>query len=273
MEPENAKNLSEPKKKHLKIVATDARKKSFESMKLSKRQRVMDFGCGAGYDLNNLSELVDIDGEVWGVDQDPIMIKNAILNNSKSNVRFLKSNSQKLNFPSEYFHAVRAANVFPFLDYPAQTLNELIRVTQKGGLIVTLDMDWKTLSINSAHPSIEEEIKIAAAQHMSKNMLTKGKIYDLFQKSELEDAKIEILPYCTDNIEDFNETFFKAFSKLNHKKELIAKHDMDIFTKGLYDKASQGQFFATICQVLITAKKPAHLSQPSPNKPKKVKQE
>jgi ubiquinone/menaquinone biosynthesis C-methylase UbiE len=272
MEPKNSKHLSDPAKHELKVITSDALKKSFEVLRLRKRQRVMDFGCGNGYDLSYLSKLVDIDGEVWGVDQDPIMIKNAILNNSKSNVRFLKSSSQKLNFPNDYFHAVRASNVFPFLDYPAQTLKELIRVTQKGGVIVSLDMDWQTLSINSNHPAIEEEIKVAASKHMSKNMLTKGKIYDLFQKSELEDAKIEVLTICINNIEDFNETFFKNFTKINQKKELIAKHDMNIFTKGLYEKSKNGDFFVTICQALISAKKPAlqtHLNKST--QPKRIK--
>lgn len=272
MESENAKDLSGPAKKHLKMIANDARKKSFEALNLGKRQRVMDFGCGGGHDLSDLSDLVDIDGEVWGVDQDPIMIKNAILNNSKSNVRFLKSSSDKLNFPDQYFHAVRAANVLPFLDYPAKTLQELIRVTQKGGIIVTLDMDWKTLSINSNHPTIEEEIKIAAAQHMSKNNLTKSKIYDLFQKSELENTNIKVLSFCTEDIEVFNNIFYNNFSKINDKKELIARHDMNIFTKSLYEKAKKGEFFATICQILISARKPAHhVLRTQQNKPGRIK--
>ena len=232
-----------------------AKEKSFHKMKLQKGHTVMDFGSGEGKDLNQLSSLVEQHGEVWAVDHDPLMIKQSIINNTKSNVRFLKSSSERLNFRDNFFSSIRAQNVFEHLENISETTNELIRVLREDGELVILSFDWSSVKINTNFPIVFNEILEHSLPTFSPNKLTSTELLDQLKTTQLKEINMESFSISDTNLELFNQLFFNQITRSGIVKEKIAKYDIQLFLKDLIEKSKQGDFLFTIDLFLIHGKK------------------
>lgn len=232
-----------------------AKEKSFQKMKLQKGHTVMDFGSGEGRDLNQLSVLVEQHGEVWAVDHDPLMIKQSIINNTKSNVRFLKSSSGRLNFPNDFFSSIRSQNVFEHLENINDTTNELIRVLREEGELVILSFDWSSIKINTNFPIIFNEILEHSLHTFSPNKLTSTELIGQLKTTQLKKISIEKFSISDTSLELFNQLFFNQITRSGIVKEKLAKYDIQLFLKDLIEKSKQDDFLFSIDLFLIHGKK------------------
>lgn len=95
-----------------------------------KNEIILEVGCGEGTKLNMISSK---DKSSYGIDLSPIAIK--IAKRTYPHHNFQVGNIENLPFLDNYFDFVYSAYVFEHTIHPEQIINEMIRVTKKGGYI------------------------------------------------------------------------------------------------------------------------------------------
>jgi ubiquinone/menaquinone biosynthesis C-methylase UbiE len=101
---------------------------------LPRGSRVLDIGCGTGF---NVRQLAERGFEVSGVEPSGSMRENAQKENPGA--RIIDGDAESLPFPDASFDAVLMIEVIRYLADPARALAEAARVLRPGGLaIVTI---------------------------------------------------------------------------------------------------------------------------------------
>lgn len=108
---------------------------SFVRRFVSKRDRILDLGCGTGLSTFMLRQFV---GEVSGVDISPIFIRTAMEKRQAPNVKFICADILNLPFLDESYDVVSSFLLIEHIYDVPLALSEMVRVTKKGGLIIIL---------------------------------------------------------------------------------------------------------------------------------------
>ncbi len=105
-----------------------------------RRIKVLDVGCGPGILTVAIAPLVD---EVVALDLTPEMIAQAKKRSDRlglKNVRFEVGRAEELPFSDGYFDVVVTRLMLHHLLSPTSAIEEMARVTRKGGLLVVADI-------------------------------------------------------------------------------------------------------------------------------------
>lgn len=115
-----------------------------------KVKKILDVGCGTG---NFSIKLAKMGYEVVGIDISEEMLKEARMKaeNEGFDIKFYKMDIYDLDFSNESFDAVFSMAAFEFIQKPEKAIDELFRVTKKGGEIlvgiINKDSKWGELYI------------------------------------------------------------------------------------------------------------------------------
>lgn len=92
--------------------------------------RILDAGCGTGWNLQDLSDL----GETYGVDLSPL----AVITTRRRGGRVVQGNLLRLPYASSSFDAVTSFDVLyhAWIEDDLQAVRELARVVRPGGLLL-----------------------------------------------------------------------------------------------------------------------------------------
>jgi ubiquinone/menaquinone biosynthesis C-methylase UbiE len=117
--------------------------KELQILDLKPNMRVLDAGCGTGAVTRRMA-LKLFPGEGCGVDVDPLFIDEAKKSASKEgikNVRFELGNIDNLKYENGTFDLSFCRLVLMHVSSPVKTIEELRRVTKKGGIVAASDVD------------------------------------------------------------------------------------------------------------------------------------
>ena len=94
-------------------------------------KRLLDVGCGPGYATVRFLEKAD---EVYGIDYDPALIKEAKGHNKK--IHWTVGKGEKLPYKTGFFDVVIMSDVLEHVENERRSLDEVHRVLRKGGTLV-----------------------------------------------------------------------------------------------------------------------------------------
>lgn len=114
-----------------------AKGRSLAMLEVAPGHRVLDAGCGTGADAIELAARVHPGGVVVGVDSSALAIEATRRNAAgRRELRCLRAAATALPFPDGWFDSARADRVIQHVPDPAVAIQELVRVTRPGGIVV-----------------------------------------------------------------------------------------------------------------------------------------
>jgi len=111
--------------------------------RLRPGMKVLDAGCGFGYAMRTWGRFCMPGGELVGLDRDPKLLAQAVRFCRKEGLaraaRFVTGDIYKMPFEENNFDLALAHVVFCHLAEPEKALDEMIRVTRRGGCVAVFD--------------------------------------------------------------------------------------------------------------------------------------
>ena len=139
-----------------------------EALAPSPGERIADVGCGPGFYVRELAEVVGSGGLVAGVDVSQAMLDVAAGRAAGvSNVAFHQGDATAVPLPDAGFDAALSVQVLEYVEDATAGLRELRRVVRPGGRVVVWDIDWGTVSWHSQDPARMERVLSAWDAHLA----------------------------------------------------------------------------------------------------------
>lgn len=229
---------------------------SYEMMQLREGMIVLDIGCGPGIDAGKISQLVGDNGRVIGIDHDDKMIADAEQEAKSSNTQFIKADVCSMPFEDNSFDAVRAERLFQVLPKTIsfdKVLSEIIRVTKENGVIVLVDSDWGTATVNYEDAELTNRLLHFFAIECRPRGYAGRQFYELMKKHEINVEGVEALPVY---MYDFSETpFEKWLTREALDKKIATVDEMNRWNDELNRKTENGEFFGLVNMILVSGRK------------------
>jgi ubiquinone/menaquinone biosynthesis C-methylase UbiE len=112
---------------------------ALEMLKLSKNDKVLEIGCGVGYQIPEIAKRCK---DYTGID---FSKKSIMLCKTAKNIRLLVADAHRLPFKKSCFDAVLLIDVLENLRNPEKTLEEVKRVLKDNGKIVVSVPNWRSI--------------------------------------------------------------------------------------------------------------------------------
>jgi len=133
---------------------------------------VLDVGCGPGFYVIDILDIVGANGSVTGVDGSAAMLAIARRKaGDRPNVHLLEGEATRLPVGDASVDRAISVQVFEYLSDVDAALAELMRVVRPGGRVVIWDIDWSTLSWHSSDAERMARMVAAWDRHLADPVL------------------------------------------------------------------------------------------------------
>jgi len=201
----------------------DYKRKSIDLMGARTGSKILEVGCGLGFDAIALSRIVGSSGRVVAVDMSLTMLKAA------------KSRAKDLDIAIEFMLADAA---------------------KTGGRIVAYEPDWGTFTIGSRNRKVTRKMVDLWCDTFRSGWIGRY-LYDHFMKLELDD--ILICP-STLVVTDFDiaERVFDLSKNTERALDLglVSSSEAEEWLRELMDDNSRGAFFCSYTGFMVAGRKP-----------------
>jgi ubiquinone/menaquinone biosynthesis C-methylase UbiE len=228
--------------KKLKHQAEDSREyrhKLYEKVGLENKSKILDVGCGTGAVTLDIAEMTK--GHVTGIDIDKEKLKEAerVLADI-SNIKLMEADVLDLPFEDETFDLVIFNIVLMHVKEQQKAVNEMVRVTQKGGHVLgSLEPDYASRIEYPEDPA--SSLVLQSLEEKGADLYIGRKLKILFNTAGLktefgidtESGFVFVKDDCK-YLEFFQKDFWlleKLFKKNNWSDEQVEKYKQDMIKK------------------------------------------
>jgi ubiquinone/menaquinone biosynthesis C-methylase UbiE len=232
------------------------KRRSFEAMRITAGQRVLDVGCGPATDTIPLAKLVGAQGLVVGIDYDTEMVALAEQKALEAGVsdrviHKVADATVSIPYPVGYFDSCRSERVFQHVKQSDTLLDEMIRVTKPGGRVVVLDTDQASMALDTTYTDLMWRMARFRAETYA-NGLVGRQLPRLFKQHRLKDVQVEVIPlWLTDY------TLARYFAMLDRAEAqavaagIVTAAELDRLRGEFQHRDAEGTFFAYINLMLV----------------------
>jgi ubiquinone/menaquinone biosynthesis C-methylase UbiE len=220
--------------------------------------RVLDVGCGSGFFVTEILDTVGPEGSVVGIDLSPDMLAVAAKRaEGYPNVEFAESPAVPLPVADAAFDRALSVQVLEYVDDVPGALRELHRALKPGGRVVVWDVDWSTVSLQSADTARMRRVLDAWDQHLTDPFLPRT-LSGHLRDAGFDDVEMQGHVFATSELDP--ETYGGYLVPLirNYVVEhgLVAAELADAWQAEQRQLAGDGRFYFTVTQFCFTATRP-----------------
>jgi SAM-dependent methyltransferase len=218
--------------------------------------QVLEAGCGPGTTAPVFSQAAGSEGLVVGVDCDPKMVKHANASAKQyANVVQLVGDAHRLPFGEGRFDRVYAKRLFQVLPPSAAPIvfGEMRRVLKPGGVVVLVDTDWTSLSVNFSDLELERRLTSFLIDCMRPNGLAGRKLLGMVQSGGFTDVQVKVMSIV---LRDFADTPLGDWLTTEVLRAKVATpEELAGWRNELEQKTAQQAFLFHVGTVIVSAKK------------------
>lgn len=224
---------------------------------------VLDVGCGRGYDLQRISELLDGKSTLYGIDSIEHFIHEAVEKYGNDRLRFLHEDiRQGIPFEDEHFDIVYSNNMLECVSDKQKLLQEVHRVLKPGGQVVFAHFDWDSQLMDGNDKALVRNI-VQTFNDWKQDWMDDidawmgRRLWRTFQESGLfENGRIETYVltntrFCEPN---YGHMMIHGFRSLVERGDITAEQ-FDTFIHDLEELDRKGQYFYSITMYIYVGNK------------------
>jgi ubiquinone/menaquinone biosynthesis C-methylase UbiE len=178
-----------------------------ELMNPQRGSNTADLGCGLGFDVRRLSQLVGPEGRAIGVDSSLALIEFArSASEGFPAVEFIQADIQNLPFASGFLNSCKVDRTLQHVERPASVVKEMFRTVRPAGTVVCAEPDWGTFAIDDAgHAMARQMAEIWSGSF--RNPRIGREIRKLLEEAGFVDLRVQAAPLTTTSFESSDMVF------------------------------------------------------------------
>lgn len=181
---------------------------------LDSQMKILDIGCGTGVISKYISEKMPF-SQVIGVDHDDTKISINNEHNTLSNLCFKTADVYNLPFKDETFDLCFCRFMLMHLADPLKAINEMKRVTRKGGNVVAHEGFHDAIWIVPQKKAFEKFLSVwkekMAASHQDHSIGLK--LHTMFNMTGFATIEHKVLPHSFTGNDSLIETYLNNWKK------------------------------------------------------------
>jgi ubiquinone/menaquinone biosynthesis C-methylase UbiE len=230
-----------------------------EELHLEPGELWLEVGSGSGALGRKAASHLDPRGCVIGMDSNFNYIPQALTYARRQGIYdsicFLAGSAAEIPFPDDSFNGAFAARLLLNVEQPDAIILEMIRVVQPGRLVVVMDWDFETITVNHSQIELTRKILHWRADHYGSNSWSGRQLYGRMKKAGLKD--IQIYPLVSlgfDNQSAMYDALNRAARAALNGGGVTEMEHQSWMTE-LEHTAARGDFFASINYYIVSGHK------------------
>lgn len=233
------------------------KRKSFDLMNAQEGSRVLEVGCGLGFDAIALARIVGSTGRVVAVDCSQTMLEAAwsCAEDLGLCIDFTLADAGHLDYDDGSFDCARVDRTLQHIPEPKKVLAEMARVTKSGGRIVAYEPDWGTFTIGSVDRQVTRKITDFWCDTFKSGWMGRY-LYGHFMAMGLEGVQVYPSTLVITDL-DLAEKVFDLFKNAEKAMNLglVSSSEVAVWLKGLREDNLKGRFFCSYTGFLAYGRK------------------
>lgn len=222
-------------------------------------ERILDIGCGPGFYVRELLDVVGPRGSIVGVDPSPDMLGLARQRcDGHGNVSFRDGNATALPVDDDDFDAALCVQVMEYVPDPPAALAEIHRALRPGGRALIWDVDWGTVWWHTADPDRMRRVLSAWDEHLVHPSLPR-RLGAHLRSAGFVDVGVAGHSFATVDYDDesFAVLMLGMAADFVPGRGDVTGDEATAWISEQRDLAERGEFFFEGTQFCFTARKPA----------------
>jgi ubiquinone/menaquinone biosynthesis C-methylase UbiE len=217
--------------------------------------RVLDLGCGPGFYVTELADVVGRDGRVVGVDVSADMLAVAATRTEgHDNVELHEANATALPVPDASFERALCVQVLEYVQDVSAALRELHRALRPGGRVLVWDVDWATVSWHATDGELTQRVLAAWDKHLTHPSLPRTLAAHLHDAG-FEHIQMDAHPFATTQLipDAYGGSLVSVLEQYVAEHGGMSQQEAEGWANEQRELGERGEFFFTVTQFCFTA--------------------
>ena len=217
--------------------------------------RVLDVGCGPGFYVTELLEQVGRDGLVVGVDASADMLAVAAKRaEGHGNVELHAASATSLPVADASFDRALVVQVLEYVEDVPAALAEIRRALRPGGRVVVWDVDWATVSWQTADVDLMQRVLAAWDRHLTHPSLPR-KLAPELRDAGFEHIQMDAHPFATTQLvpDAYGGSLVPLLEQYVTEQGGMRREEAKTWADEQRDLGERGEFFFTVTQFCFAA--------------------
>lgn len=221
-------------------------------------EHMLDVGCGPGFYLQDLADVVGPDGGVTGIDISRHMLDAARRRvGGAANVTLLLGAAGEPELPEGRFDGAISVQVLEYVPDVPTVLEWIWSALRPGGRIVLWDIDWSTVSWASSDEWRMEQVLRAWDEHLVHRSLPQ-RLPVLLRDAGYVDVRAAAHAFVNtgDGAGGYGSGLVRFIEDYLEGRDEVDRGDLAAWASEQRHRQQQGEFFFSITQFCFIGRKP-----------------